>query len=431
MTDERNFDRITRAWLDLMPDEAPDRTIAAVLQAVETAPQVRRPWRWLTRRFPNMNRLSMAAALAAAAVLAVGGGLWLTRFNGPSIGQPSPSPAASASPSGSAPTAGGLLPVELRSRWFGGHRDLVELDKGSTLLFAANSFELSASNQWDSVHLLRSSASAVGDGQLSLETTTDGNGCQIGDVGLYSWSLSPSGWTLTITADSDDCTARSAAVPGDWWLAGCSNQLCLGKLDAGTYGSQYFAPLLDPGAAWEPAFGGLTYTVPEGWANSADGPDNFELVPASEMPPVAETDRRRNIGIFRQPTAMTQDKPCSDTVLPGVGRTVDDLATWLGTVEGLIATAPTPITIDGHQGKWLDLRRNPTWTKTCAGSGADSLVTFLNPGIAVGEDQRVRLILLDLGGGDVVATGIWTRDQATLDAFIPEAMPVIESFTFK
>ena len=431
MTDERNFDRITRAWLDLMPDEAPDRTIAAVLQAVETAPQVRRPWRWLTRRFPNMNRLSMAAALAAAAVLAVGGGLWLTRFNGPSIGQPSPSPAASASPSGSAPTAGGLLPVELRSRWFGGHRDLVELDKGSTLLFAANSFELSASNQWDSVHLLRSSASAVGDGQLSLETTTDGNGCQIGDVGLYSWSLSPSGWTLTITADSDDCTARSAAVPGDWWLAGCSNQLCLGKLDAGTYGSQYFAPLLDPGAAWEPAFGGLTYTVPEGWANSADGPDNLELVPASEMPPVAETDRRRNIGIFRQPTAMTQDKPCSDTVLPGVGRTVDDLATWLGTVEGLIATAPTPITIDGHQGKWLDLRRNPTWTKTCAGSGADSLVTFLNPGIAVGEDQRVRLILLDLGGGDVVATGIWTRDQATLDAFIPEAMPVIESFTFK
>jgi len=51
MTDERNFERITRAWLDLMPDEAPDRTIAAVLQAVETVPQVRSPWRWLTRRF--------------------------------------------------------------------------------------------------------------------------------------------------------------------------------------------------------------------------------------------------------------------------------------------------------------------------------------------------------------------------------------------
>ncbi len=82
MTDERNFDRLARAWLDLMPDEAPDRTIAAVLQAVETAPQARPPFRWLTRRFPNMNRLSMVAALAAATVLAVGGGLWLTRSDG-------------------------------------------------------------------------------------------------------------------------------------------------------------------------------------------------------------------------------------------------------------------------------------------------------------------------------------------------------------
>ena len=89
MTDERNFDRLARAWLDLMPDEAPDRTIAAVLQAVETAPQVRSPWRWLTRRFPNMNRLLMPAAIAAATVLAVGGGLWLTRSDGPSTGGPS------------------------------------------------------------------------------------------------------------------------------------------------------------------------------------------------------------------------------------------------------------------------------------------------------------------------------------------------------
>jgi hypothetical protein len=190
-------------------------------------------------------------------------------------------------------------------------------------------------------------------------------------------------------------------------------------------------PRLDPGAAWEPDFGGLTYTVPEGWANSSDAPESFELVPAAEVPPVAESDRRRNIGVFTQPTAMTQDRPCSDQIEPGVGRTVDDLVAWLQTVPGLIATAPTEITIDGHPGQWLDLRRNPTWTKTCEGSGAETLVTFLNPGIAVGEDQRVRLILLDLGDGDVVATGIWTRDQATLDEFVPEAMPVIESFTFE
>ena len=106
------------------------------------------------------------------------------------------------------------------------------------------------------------------------------------------------------------------------------------------------------------------------------------------MPPVAETDRRRNIGVFTQPTAMTQDRPCSDQIEPGVGRTVDDLVAWLGTVNGLVATAPTPITIDGHPGQWLDLRRNPTWTKTCEGSD-ETLVTFLNPGIAVGDDLNI------------------------------------------
>ena len=49
MTIERDFDRIARAWLDLGPNEAPDRSVAAVLQAIETTPQVRRPIRLVRR----------------------------------------------------------------------------------------------------------------------------------------------------------------------------------------------------------------------------------------------------------------------------------------------------------------------------------------------------------------------------------------------
>lgn len=375
-----------------------------------------------------MNKLAYAVA-ATALVVAVGGALLLIR---PGSGQESggvQTPAVS--PSATPSEVSVSLPTELQARWFGGHRDFVQLDKGSTLLFAAGSFVMNQSNQWDSHSFLNSSAAAVGDGQFRLELSANGNGCQEGDVGMYSWSLSPSGRTLTIAPDADDCAARLSAVPGVWWLAGCPNELCLGELDAGTYQSQYIAPRLDPGAAWEPDFGGLTYSVPEGWANSNDGPDSFELVPATEMPPVSETDRRRNIGIFRQPTAMTQDRPCSDEAEPEVGRTVEDLAAWLQMVPGLDTTTPEPITIGGHAGQVLDLSRDPAWTATCEGSGSERIVTFLNPGIAVGEDQRVRLILLDLGDGDVVAIGVWTRDQATLDAFGPEAMSVIESFRFE
>ena len=274
----------------------------------------------------------------------------------------------------------------------------------------------------------------MGDGQIRLVTTADSNGCTTDDVGVYSWSLSPSGRVLNLTAEQDACTARAGAVAGDWWLMGCTidNDNCLGLLDAGTYKSQFITPRLESDAAWRPMVGALTYTVPEGWANSSDWPDSFELVPAPELPPVAETDRRRNIGVFRQPSAMTQDRPCSDEVEPGVGRTVDDLVAWLQTVPGLNTTEPTPITIDGHSGQMLDISLDPSWTGTCEGDPDTSpVVTFLNPGLAVRGDQRARLVLLDLGDGDVVATGVWTRDQETFDAFIPEAMQVVESFQFE
>ncbi len=108
-------------------------------------------------------------------------------------------------------------------------------------------------------------------------------------------------------------------------------------------------------------------------------------MPATELPPVAETDRRRNIGVFTQPTAMTQDRPCSDQVEPGVGRTVDDLVAWLGTVPGLVTTEPTPITIDGHPGQMLDLSTRSHMDEDVRGLRRETLVTFLNPGIAVGE----------------------------------------------
>ena len=76
MTNERDFDRLARAWLDLGPNEAPDRVVAAVLQAAETTPQVRRPiGRSIWRSF-HMNRLSIAA-IAVVLVAVVGGGIML------------------------------------------------------------------------------------------------------------------------------------------------------------------------------------------------------------------------------------------------------------------------------------------------------------------------------------------------------------------
>ena len=80
MTTDHDFDRLARAWLDLGPDEAPDRVIATVLQAAETMPQVRRPIRWPVWRDFDMTRLPIFAVTAAAVlVVLVGGALILNR----------------------------------------------------------------------------------------------------------------------------------------------------------------------------------------------------------------------------------------------------------------------------------------------------------------------------------------------------------------
>ena len=439
MTTEREFDRIARAWLELMPDEAPERAIDAVLLAVETTPQVRSPWRWLPRRSTPMNRIPLA--LGAAAVVAIAGALVLSR-SGPGLdvgSTPSPRATASdasaspASPSGSPPAAAGPVPNEIQSSWMGGHRGLVAPEAGTVINLTQNSFHL-AQSAGSTAQYLQSTASSTPYRKLRLELTNGGDGCQGGDVGTYEWSLSPSGRVLTIVELQDACPTRAGTIVGDWWLMDCpaTDDNCLGVLDSGTYSSQFITPRLDPGGRWSPIFDAVSYSVPNGWANSADWPDRFELVPASEVRPATEADRRRNIGLFTQPTAMSQDKPCADTVQPGVTRTVDALATWLGTVPGLVTTAPTAITIDGHPGKMLDLRLDPAWTKTCEGDPQQlPIVTFLNPGIAVAADERNRVILLDLGDGDVIAIGMWARDQATFDTWAPEAMQVIESFKFK
>jgi hypothetical protein len=118
MTSERDFDRLARAWLELGPNEAPDRAVAAVLQAAETTPQVRRLSRWPFGRHLTMNRLPVAAGAAAVIVVAVGGAILLGRggqstgAGGPPAATPTSSPTATPT-TFPAPTPSSLLSVKV------------------------------------------------------------------------------------------------------------------------------------------------------------------------------------------------------------------------------------------------------------------------------------------------------------------------------
>ena len=436
MTTERDFDRLARAWLELSPNEAPDRTIEAVLRAVRSTPQVRRPGRWLLWRFPVMTRPVLATGALVVIVAVLGAALLLGRGPSANVGGPSasPSPSATAVPSIAAasatptPTAsGGPVQSQLLHRWMGGNRTLIGIDAGAgtSIDFAAGSFEMSQSNG-NSTPVITASAMSIGNHSVRLVSTLADMNCTKGDTGLYDWSVTGDGRTLTITAQADTCATRLAAVPGTWYLDGCKDPEtdCLGDVAAGTYESQYIAPRVKSSAAWGPVYGAVTYTVPDGWANSSDWPSTFGLTPSTayDALPASGQEGSQSILIVAQETWVSQPAACSSQADTTVAHTVEAEITWLRHMHGLITSAPTQITVDGHAGQWLDVRLDPAWKTGC---------TWL-PDIGVGSTaQRQRVIWLDLGNSDLVAIILNSDTTAPFAAFAAQAMPVVESFTFK
>ena len=452
MTTERDFDRLARAWLELSPNEAPDRTIETVLRVVRSTPQVRRPGRWLLWRFPAMTRPVLATGVLVVIVAVLGGALLLGRGPSANVGGPTTSPSATASPIDTAtasptftasptPTAAaGPVPNQLLHRWMGGNRTLIGIDAGAgtSIMFAAGSFEMSQSNG-NSTPVTTSAAASLGSHTVRLVSTLDDTNCTRGDTGLYDWSVSGDGRTLVITAQADTCAARQLAAQGTWNLDGCKDAKtdCLGDVAAGTYASQYIAPRVKATDTWHPVYGAVTYTVPAGWANSSDWPNTFGLTPSTayDALPAGRDEGSQNILVVAQATPMApQSDPCgpptgkADT---SVSWTLASEVTWLRNVRGLIATPPTSITIDGHPGQWMDVRFDPTRETACKGAPGGA-VGYLMPGVGLGNTaQRQRVILLDLGNGDLAAIVISSDTTAPFAALAAQAMPIVESFKFK
>jgi hypothetical protein len=441
MTDERDFDRISRAWLDLMPSEAPDRTVAAVVQAVATTPQVRRPWRRLPWRSTNMNRVLLAGAISAAAIAAVVGGVLLTRPDGRSVGPPATSPSSSLlSPSPSA-----SVPQELRYSWLGQVVEAPGLPSGrdrAIIQIDTTTLEMAASPS----ALLSSDIASADPGVVRLVSRETADGCTAGDVGLYQWSLSPKASLLRLTATSDECESRRAALDGQWQRSACKNPEndCLGDLEAGTYRSQFIGPRLDEGEPWTANFGALSYTVPDGWSNTWDFPDSYVLMRSDDYATVTDDPRDATkdlIEVITRPAAALQDATCEPAVKSGVGRSVDDLIDFVTGNPNVTAGKPQPITIGGQAGKYLDVQIAPGADAGCPDVDGDLVWLFTESGpdmtgsgleqYGLWKTSKARVILLDLGGGDVVLIGVHAFDRASFETLLPEAMPIINSITFE
>ena len=93
---DRNFDQLLNAWMDLGPTTAPDRVAdAARLEAAATRQLPAIVSRWAPRRFPLMNTYAKVALATAAVVLAALLGynyLVAPNVGGPRLFVPDPTP---------------------------------------------------------------------------------------------------------------------------------------------------------------------------------------------------------------------------------------------------------------------------------------------------------------------------------------------------
>ena len=316
MTADRNVDRISRAWLDLMPSEAPDRAVTAVLQAVETTPQVRRPWRRLPRRSPPMNRLLIAATVAAIAIAGVGGAMpdRKRQFDD------------RANATTSAQHERRCIPPERPRSAVA--RALPGTCRGSAPVVDTR---LVLNDEFRGVdrHGLRRSPVRLGcpddrrhaRGHLTRDVTQGPDTCAAGDIGLYATTLAPEGSRLQSKQSGRLRCARHRVRRGLVAHGVHDRQHLPRPARRGHLPDRALRTPVSIRRPWQSEFGALTYTVPDGWAivrlaTSA----TFELVPAAELPletpdgpPDGDSDgsrhgsaRRDDARILRAPTTSSR-----------------------------------------------------------------------------------------------------------------------------
>jgi hypothetical protein len=375
----------------------------------------------------------MAVALIGVVSIAVIG-----RRSDSGIGsQPTPAPSSTPGP---ATSTGGAIPDVLRHSW---QRPLPTVP-GQVLWPTA--FLSLVSEQLEfgpepGAGASRSAIALADSDMVAVTATVETIGCAIGDVGLYRWLLEGKDTVMNLTAVGPDaCSAREEALAGQWVRSDLPPPVDPeATLSPGTHQTSNFNPFGDP-----PQSGRLSYTVAEGWKVKQDEAAVFVMDHFLEAAQ-GQTPTATFLALFVQPrmaAELEDGAPCGPSgYAPGVGSAVNDLVAAIRARPGVVATAPTAVTIGGYDGQMLDLRLAASWTRGCMEAGGPIVgVTILQqagsgmgPLVGIGPDHPARLILLDITQGRTMAIVIFDLEPtqpAQFEAHVAEVMPIIESFEF-
>jgi hypothetical protein len=230
MNVNRDPDSILNAWLDEGPTDLPDATRRAILTSLPTTPQERRG-RFAPRRFSLMNSTTRLATAAIAAVVVIGGAIYLIGHR-PGVGTPSPTPTPTAatqarvSPSPASTTGrpvstisvlhdGGLV-FAFGSLWIGDQAGVQRIDPStdqSTMLATTGTIQ----RLWSTDKTIAVSTDA---GELSIDPGTNAV-TAAGPEGMpafnSNWAIDSNGTLLRFDPTTDKQTG-SVSVEGtvDW-----------------------------------------------------------------------------------------------------------------------------------------------------------------------------------------------------------------------
>jgi hypothetical protein len=91
--------------------------------------------------------------------------------------------------------------------------------------------------------------------------------------------------------------------------------------------------------------------------------------------------------------------------------------------EALVTSEPVDVTVGDLTGTRVDAHIDPDWTGSCPLAPED-------PPTKDYKDYRGRFVFLDMPGGGKLLIIVDSVHAADFEAFVAEAMPIVESFQF-
>jgi hypothetical protein len=179
-----------------------------------------------------------------------------------------------------------------------------------------------------------------------------------------------------------------------------------GILPAGSQSTRQFSP-------------GFTFTVPEGWVNPSDESGFYGLFPDT---PANQAEFGRSEGLAHEIHMGPHNSPyfTCDAWEDNTGTTAAEIVAAIVANEALATAEPVDVTIGGLTGKQFDVRLDPDWTESCPGDSPEFDLA----------DLRTRGFLLDFPDRGVLVIFVGSLHSADHQAFLAEAMPIIDSFQF-